>query len=66
MFNLKVFNKKFTNAINTDPIKDFARECVQQGMTQAQLQILLRGCPLIGDPQKNRLVNFFQDFKNSL
>jgi hypothetical protein len=66
MFNLKVFNKRFTQVINTDPIKDFAHECVKSGMTQEQLQIMLNGCPLIGDPFKVRLVNSFRDIKISI
>lgn len=55
------FSKRIIQVFNADPIKDFAKELVAEGMTELELQQALKREVLLPVPFKINLENAMRD-----
>jgi hypothetical protein len=59
--NVELFRATLEHCIEYNPLRSFARNLYDAGVTEEQLQQLLDSCPLVGDPDKVRLQNYYRD-----
>lgn len=58
----KQFAQRYKLALEADPLLDFVKDLVAQGVTEMQLHKLLETQSLVADPLKIALQNKYRDF----